>query len=381
MGNSALLVFLIGLFVATDLPDGNNASTASKANVAVIAAPDASVPRPKQEVRILHIGDSHIQADLFTGEVRRLLRNFLKDTLPQRGFVFPFSVASTNNPLDYTSTSTGSWETVKSTNFLAADIFGINGIVLKTTNLASTATFKLKDERSRFNRVRIFYAATFGIKPGIKGNFNVIKTFDNKDSGFIDFILDSKSDSITIALKGGNNGEFVLHGVLLEDTESAFCYNAVGLNGASTTSFLRCDKLANQIKSINPTHIIISLGTNDAYSTSFSPQDLKSNLETLIVKIKEAAPFATIVLTTPGDFNAKDGKINHAPKIAAEIIAAVAENSHCIVWDFFNQMGGEGSIESWYRQGLASPDHLHLSKAGYKVQGRMFFEWLTTVNS
>ena len=44
-------------------------------------------------------------------------------------------------------------------------------------------------------------------------------------------------------------------------------------------------------------------------------------------------------------------------------------------------MGGEGSIEEWYKQGLAAPDRLHLSKDGYKVQGQMFFEWLTNINS
>lgn len=381
MVNSTLFILLLHLFVGIEMPNETATSTMTKTNAAVIAAPDASEATNKQEVRILHIGDSHIQADLFTGEVRRLLREYLRDTMPQRGFVFPFSVAATNNPLDYKSTSTGSWTALKSTDVLAMDAFGINGIVLKTADRTATISFKLKNEKSRFNRVRILYTSTSGIKPRITGNFTVIKTFDNKDSAFIDFILDTKADSITMSLAGGTNGEFRVHGLLLEDMQSAFAYNVVGLNGASTTSFLRCDNLATQIKSINPTHVIISLGTNDAYSTAFAPQDLKVNLEKLIEKVRVAAPFATLVLTTPGDFMAKGRKTTPSPKIAAEIITTVAANTQCAVWDFFDQMGGEGSIEVWYHRGLASPDRLHLSKEGYKVQGRMFFEWLTAINS
>lgn len=381
MGNSALFMLLLGWFVATTLPDANRENMSKKSSPAIIAAPTTSKLGARQELRILHIGDSHIQADFFTGEVRRLLRDYLKDTCPQRGFIFPFGIARSNNPLDYKSTSTGSWETSKSTDMRDSSVFGINGILLKTKDITSTISLKLKSENNRFNKVRIFYTSTHHITPIVTGNFSITKSTENKESGFIDYMLSTKVDSTTIALMGiSSSGEFVLQGILLQDTESAFCYNVVGLNGASTTSFLRCD-LLQEIKSINPTHVIISLGTNDAFSASFSPQDLKSNLEAIVRKVRQSSPFATIIVTTPGDFLAKGGKATLAPKIASEIIAYVAEENHCIVWNFFIEMGGVGSIESWYKQGLASPDRLHLSKEGYKIQGRMFFEWLTCNNS
>ncbi len=382
MSNSALLILLLGWFITTTAPDGRTASVEKRESAAIIAAPTSSELGRTQEVRVLHIGDSHIQADFFTGEVRRLLRDYLKDTCPQRGFVFPFSIAGSNNPLDFKSTSTGSWETSKSTDMRDSTVFGINGIVLKTKDITSTVTLKLKSEKNRFNKVRIFYASSRHITPTVTGNFSISKSTVNKESGFVDYMLSTKVDSITIALKGiPNSGEFVLHGVFMQDTESTFSYNVVGLNGASTTSFLRCNRLSADIKGINPTHVIISLGTNDAYSASFSPQDLRTNLETIVRRVRESVPFATIILTTPGDFLAKGGKATIAPKIASEIIAYVAEENNCIVWNFFAQMGGEGSIEEWYKQGLAAPDRLHLSKDGYKVQGRMFFEWLTNINS
>ena len=381
MSYSATLILLAGLLVSAYLPDGNSEASPKKTS-AIIAAPSTSTLESKQEVRILHIGDSHIQADFFTSEVRRLLRNYLRDTCPQRGFVFPFSTAGTNNPIDYKTTSTGSWSTFKSTNLRDTSAFGINGIALKTADLAATISLRIKDEKSRFNRVRIFYSSNNETTPTITGKFSIREIAKSKNGGSIDFTLSTKADSITIALKSkASSDEFILHGVLLEDTASTFCYHSIGLNGASTSSFLRCNLLPAETKSINPTHVIISLGTNDAYSPFFSPEGLESNLVALIGKVREAAPQATIILTTPGDFLAKGGVTTPTPKIAAAVITNVAEKNKCIAWDFFAQMGGEGSIDGWYKQGLASPDRLHLSKEGYKVQGRMFFEWLTGINS
>lgn len=381
MNNSVLLILLLGWFITTSPPNYSTASAEKEEHTAIISAPTNSELGRAQEVRILHIGDSHIQADLFTGEVRRLLRGYLNDTLPQRGFIFPFGIAGSNNPVDFKSTSTGSWIAAKSTNVQDTAMFGMNGISLKTNDLKSTISIKFRNENNTFNKIRLLYASNQNTKPTVSGKFTIIKTIENRALGFTDFILNTNADSVTIGIRGDSaNGQFILQGALMQNTESTFSYNVVGLNGASTSSFLRCNRLSDEMKSINPTHVIISLGTNDAYA-NFVPQEFKANLKTIISRVREAAPFAIVVLTTPGDFLAKGGKVTPTPKIAADIIVQVAAENQCVVWNFFAQMGGEGSIEAWYKQGLAAPDRLHLSKDGYKVQGRMFFEWLTNINS
>jgi hypothetical protein len=35
-------------------------------------------------------------------------------------------------------------------------------------------------------------------------------------------------------------------------------------------------------------------------------------------------------------------------------------------------MGGPGSIEAWYKKGLAGDDLLHLKRVGYEIQGELF---------
>ena len=52
-----------------------------------------------------------------------------------------------------------------------------------------------------------------------------------------------------------------------------------------------------------------------------------------------------------------------------------------MVWDFYNIMGGEGSINYWYEKGLTADDRLHFKKRGYEIQAGLFFDaFLKTLN-
>ncbi|MDX5347767.1 MAG: hypothetical protein LPK19_11025, partial [Hymenobacteraceae bacterium] len=50
-------------------------------------------------VSVVHIGDSHIQADLFSGRVRQELHKYYGNA--GRGLIFPYKVARTNEPWSY----------------------------------------------------------------------------------------------------------------------------------------------------------------------------------------------------------------------------------------------------------------------------------------
>lgn len=381
MSKPNIPIVLAATMLLATIPFGRTDGLGKGGNKAIIANPEEMSSNSASEVRILHIGDSHIQADFFTGEVRRLLRQYLHDTLPQRGLIFPFAVAGSNNPTDFKSSATGSWQTLKSTDSHTTESLGVNGVALYTTDVKATIAIKIKSENSRFNRVRIFYSAKGTFKPTISGDFST-PTGVEKSSHEITFSLNSKVDSLTLAIVSAKvHGELTLHGIMLEDTCSKFSYNVAGLNGASTTSFTRCTMLQSEVKSINPTVVIISLGTNDAYAPSFSPTELECNMEELLATIQRSAPHARIVLTTPGDFLAKGHRTTTRPQVAAEAIIRIAQKHHLPVWNFYEAMGGQGSINTWRGKGLAAPDGLHLSKDGYKVQGQMFFEWLTGLNT
>jgi len=113
-----------------------------------------------QEVRIVHIGDSHIQADLLTGPLRGLLQH--RFGMAGRGLIFPFPLAGTNAPLDLGFQSPDRWEVRKSVFRHQGPPLGICGISLRSQAAAPSLRVFLKDRYHyghdyAFDRITLFH--------------------------------------------------------------------------------------------------------------------------------------------------------------------------------------------------------------------------------
>jgi len=82
-------------------------------------------------VSILHIGDSHIQADFITREVRSNMQ--LRFGNAGRGLVFPLRITGTNEPADYRSSSNTTWNSAKINTASKLPFPGISAISINTT--------------------------------------------------------------------------------------------------------------------------------------------------------------------------------------------------------------------------------------------------------
>lgn len=110
-----------------------------------------------KQVRIVHIGDSHLQADYFTGEMRTLLQQQFGNA--GRGFVFPYKVANTNGPEDYRSGGWGAWESKRVVFPNKPLPIGLGGITLSTGDTNALLFLRLKEEekeRYAFDQVTVF---------------------------------------------------------------------------------------------------------------------------------------------------------------------------------------------------------------------------------
>jgi lysophospholipase L1-like esterase len=83
-----------------------------------------------------------------------------------------------------------------------------------------------------------------------------------------------------------------------------------------------------------------------------------------------------ILLTSPNDTYRHQKYINYHTEKAQEKLYLVAQNKQVAFWDFFKIMGGTKSIAYWQQAELAQRDRIHLSQAGYELQGQLFFEAL-----
>lgn len=104
--------------------------------------------------QILFLGDSHIQADWIT----RFLRNKFQEKYGNagRGLVFPYAVANSNGPDDFTSATNQTWENFRLV--YEQDVFpqmGVSGFVIGNQK-ESFLEIKFKNPEETFDKVLIF---------------------------------------------------------------------------------------------------------------------------------------------------------------------------------------------------------------------------------
>lgn len=338
----------------------------------------------KRKVNIVHIGDSHIQADFFSGRVRDLLQLTANFGNGGRGFVFPYAAAGTNNPQNYAVSYQGKWEGIRSVKRDAYAKWGLAGIVAVTKDPNATLTINPNRENNatfyEITRVKIFYPVFD------KTSFNVtvvvnpaelISSYISRE-GFVEFEFNKPQEEITIKLSRSDPAQtqFVLQGFSLENDRAGIVYSSAGVNGAEVPTYFRCEDFDRQLRVLKPDLVIISLGTNDAHVIKFDEEAFLGNMRFMVNMIKRAYPRASILLTTPGDAYRARRYLNPHNNKVREIILQVAAETGTAVWDFYTVMGGLRSVDQWLRSQLASADRLHLTPKGYAFQGELFYEAL-----
>lgn len=106
------------------------------------------------KINIVHIGDSHIQADFFTNAIREILQE--KFGNGGTGFTFPYSLVRTNGPRSVKYVCNSTWQSQLNVSPIADVGVGLSGIALYTS--AEDFVLQLSTgEGNEFNTVKIIY--------------------------------------------------------------------------------------------------------------------------------------------------------------------------------------------------------------------------------
>lgn len=337
------------------------------------------------KVNIVHIGDSHIQADFFSNKLRELFQDEPFFGNGGRGFLFPFDLAKTNNPPFYGCKYKGKWEGDRNSISHNHGPWGISGVVASTED--STAeftiilnTWKQSTQKYDADYVRVYYpiedSSSYEVR--LKVNDTLIEPNNIHQDGYSEFLLDSLHEEIRFVLTktDSTQSRFILQGLFFGNKKPGIVYHSVGVNGAKVDSYLRCPEFTKHLKTLEPDLVIVSLGTNDAYNYTFYPNHYKSVYKQMIANIKAAAPNASLLLTAPGDGMRRRWKTNTNNEMATKVILELAEEYDCAAWNFYEVMGGLKSINQWVGYGLGKRDFLHLTSQGYALQGKLLYDAL-----
>lgn len=324
----------------------------------ILTARDSSV-----HVNIMHIGDSHIQAEIGTSRLRERLQGRYGNG--GRGLISAFQLAGTNQPVDYSITADK--ETTAKVRLLKQpwDITpGFTGVASSMPE-TSVITFKNLKDSHHFDYAEVHTS---------RGK-TVINYPETVDSGIYLSVPNER-----------------IYGVYTHNSsQPGIVYSTIGNNGACFSDYLLIDGFADDVATFNPDLIILSMGTNEGFSP-MTDEELEATTRQLIDNLRQANPQALMMVWTPMECHKKDDKdrfkVNKRVKEASDIIAKVAREEGLALWDFYEVAGGKGCAQEWLNADMMNPrDHVHLLGAGYRLQGDLaadafisFFERLANNN-
>ncbi len=346
---------------------------------------DELVFKGQRRLNVVHIGGSHIQADIWSQEMRHRMQTVVPGVSAGRGLIFPFTVAKTNNPWWYKVESTGTWSSLRSVVRTDTSTIGLAGIMVGTTDTLSEMKVSFRTDLFPghvFNRVKVLHRtdSSYAVHAFDPDSTVMIERTVNVMGGYTEFHFNRYMDTLRLRFQRTDTAQrrFTLYGILLEGDDPGIVYHAVGANGASTASYLRCQRFVPDLALLEPDLVIFSVGVNDAHDSEFSAARFKRNYVDLIARVRKAAPDAAILLTTNSDSYFKRRIPNKKGATVREVMLELSAEENVAVWDLYSVMGGLGSIAQWQRKGLAQKDRIHFNRQGYILLGDLMFEALMT---
>lgn len=307
-------------------------------------------------VRVLHIGDSHIQTEFVTNELRRLLQERYGNA--GRGLLMPLRLAGTNQSHDYSATSPlKDWTQTRLLKYpwpLRPGVTGIAAAPRQNTTVTWRTTV-----------------------PG--HTIASAKLLSSK--GKTDVPVTNPADSLVTPV----DAETAVYGLITENGRPGLVYSAIGNNGACYNDYSLVDSFAAQTRVFQPELIVLSMGTNEAFSY-MTDDEIKRSAHDLINALRAYHPQAEFLMLTPMECqrNRNHGHrplspyydINTRNERVVRMLRKVAAEENVPLWDFYAVAGGRGTSEKWLEDKLMNKDRIHLLKPGYELQARLLFDAL-----
>lgn len=340
---------------------------------------DSLIMFGKGKINVVQIGASHTQADIFSHEMRVRLQTFHPGLVGSRGFVFPYRMTKSNNPSNYSITYTGFWTTCRNVEWKRSCELGLSGASATTMDINARLQIKMSPKNTvayDFNEIKVFKspsAVQFDIVPDEDMGKYTVESVDSL--GYMVFHFEKYLTEANFHFERTDEIQqsFTLYGFYLGNDNPGITYSALGINGASLTSWLGCAHLESQLQFLNPDWFVIFLGVNDGNSYSFNEDYFYNNYVAFIDRIKKYCPNAVWTFVVPNDYYLYRRRPNPAVEKEQHAVLQLVNKYNQSMFSIYDIMGGFGSSAIWVNKGLMAFDKVHMTSAGYTFCADMFF--------
>jgi lysophospholipase L1-like esterase len=336
--------------------------------------------------RIEHYGDSVITSDYISGTMRRKMQAEFGDA--GHGFILiakPWDWYFHNDVIQGASEG---WSSSKVTGPFNRDLaYGIGGVSFVGAPGATSwyGTAKGETYGKKVSRFDVYYMETPNggdIELKADGKTETFSTKgDSKESKVKSFPVTDGENKLTLKVVTGSPRLF---GVALERDVPGVVYDALGANGGrgALLGATNPDHWKQQFDLRDPGLIVLQYGTNESEAGMADREAYEKTQRALLEKVKAAAPNASVLVIAPLDRAQKsgDGALHTMPVIKKLVDAQkkVAGEAGVAFYNFYEAMGGEDSMATWVKKGLAGSDLTHPSPQGGEVLGDLLFKALTS---
>ncbi|MGE0560859.1 MAG: hypothetical protein AB7O47_03500 [Flavobacteriales bacterium] len=359
---------------------------------------DALDNAQNKKVRIMHYGDSQIEADRITS----VFRNELQNKFGGYG-VGLFSVIDVAPKMSVNISYSENWKrysgfgqkdsTVKHSKYGALISFCRYAPVPKNNTIADTLNYsawiKLKKPRASYGRTKSYNqlniyltnsltAVNYKIEvDGVileEGKINANTPFQVLKTNF-----SSTPEEITITFEGKDSPDIL---ALSLEGNTGIVADNIPLRGSSGTVFSQLEQtlLSNMYAHLNPDLIILEFGGNVMPYIKDEQQAIEYGnwFKSQINRLKGLNPNAAFIVIGPGDMSIKD-KTEYVTYPNLEFVRDALKNASlstgCMFWDMYEVMGGKNSMPKWVNAepSLAASDYIHFSPLGAKKIGEEFY--------
>lgn len=341
--------------------------------------------REKRKVRIAYFGDSMIEGDLITQD----LRNEMQETFGGNGVGFVPITSIVSGFRTSIIHQFGGWTThTLLDNIPSGHVLGISGysfvpgVVGKvdTSSDASGSWVKYvavkQKHLSKFYRTKLLYGKSAGDNYAIVNNSRYKLNGENA----VNAVDINDGDGVqSISAKFQCASALDVFGFSMESDSGVFVDN-FSFRGNSGFPLVKVPQsvYSGTNNCLGYDLVVLEYGLNAVSPNVTDFSWYERGMLNVIAHIKASFPNVSILLVSVGDKSyRKDGVYQTDPSVPllVDVQKKMAEKTGCAYWSLYDAMGGNGSMAKWVEGDtvLANKDYTHFNFRGAHKVGKLLF--------
>lgn len=337
--------------------------------------------RRTDHVRVLWFGDSHGQADFWSGELRKLLGERFGKGGP--GFLH---LGYKNYRHDGVKLDVrGKWRMRPKrpvhTKRQADGVYGLGGLMMSGYQDMPRVSIDLTDpipgEKVKLDLCYRFVDEGDGLAYSIDGKPEVTLVSKNDERGTVRHLELEASSKQPLVVRP--LGRTALCGVVVEADpvkHPGVVLDTLAINGARYGTALAWDEDAwtREVARRKPDLVVLEYGTNEAGDTNPAYEKVGKQMGELLARVRKVSANVECVVVSPTDRADAETRVTRM----RETLMIAAKKEGCFWFDAWHVLGGEGSSArlSEESEPKVQADKIHLTIKGYREIGATMFDTL-----